>query len=97
MRALEVLGRPGGGASPGFMFLVGISQSGLGPLLPVFENRSGIGTSSFYLLISGYFGDSLPAMPAQYVVEHLERKVLRSEQTGAAHRETHDRIPQHQK
>jgi fucose permease len=64
MRALGLSAMPGARSSLALFFLIGISLSSLGPLLPLFEQQSGAGPSSSYLVISGYFGGSLLAMLA---------------------------------
>lgn len=64
MRALGLSAMPGARPALALFFLIGVSQSSLGPLLPVFEQQTGTSASSSYLLISGYFAGALLAMLA---------------------------------
>jgi fucose permease len=55
-------GQPGLFSTMGAFFLIGISQSSTGPLLPLFERRFGASAGGVSLLITSYFLGALVAM-----------------------------------
>ncbi|MFE6847202.1 MFS transporter [Streptomyces sp. NPDC057686] len=68
--------------APGFppalaaFFLIGISQSSTGPLLPLFEERFGAGAGGASLLITSYFVGALAAMTATSASRMPESRII---------------------
>ncbi|MFE7561421.1 MFS transporter [Kitasatospora sp. NPDC057500] len=58
------------------LFLVGVSQAGTGPLLPLFEKRYPTGAASVPYLITAFFAGSLAAMVIASAVRSVGRRVL---------------------
>ncbi|MER7706945.1 MFS transporter [Kitasatospora sp. NPDC097605] len=58
------------------LFLVGISQSSTGPLLPLFEKRYSSGAASVPYLITAFFAGSLAAMVIASAVRSVGRRAL---------------------
>ncbi|MGW1177354.1 MFS transporter [Kitasatospora sp. NPDC002543] len=58
------------------LFLVGISQSSTGPLLPLFERRYSSGAANVPYLITAYFAGCLAAMAIASAVRSVGRRML---------------------
>ncbi|MFI1284712.1 MFS transporter [Streptomyces sp. NPDC020858] len=67
---------PGFGAALAAFFLIGISQSSTGPLLPLFEDRFGAGAGGASLLITSYFAGALAAMVLTSAVRLPESRII---------------------
>ncbi|MFD6971292.1 MFS transporter [Streptomyces sp. NPDC059979] len=67
---------PGFGAALVAFFLIGISQSSTGPLLPLFEDRFGAGAGGASLLITSYFAGALAAMVLTSAVRLPESRII---------------------
>ncbi len=67
---------PGFGAALAAFFLIGISQSSTGPLLPLFEDRFGAGAGGASLLITSYFAGALAAMVLTSAVRLPEGRII---------------------